>query len=107
MSAFDGTYWTVQGTVCNATQYSLSKTANANITCLTHGQSIGLAVSILLICFVFVPDSSFVQLTAEASVISCVAVIIILVLIGVRPTSFHMSFLFHRILHRGTYDGIE
>ena len=56
MSASDGIYGTVQGTVCNETQYRLSKVANANITCLTHGESIGLAVSILLICVVFCPE---------------------------------------------------
>ena len=61
----------------------------------------------LVYILVFVPISSLVQLTAEASFITCVAVIIILVLIGVRPTSFHISFLFHRVLYRGTYDGIE
>ncbi|KAH9083443.1 hypothetical protein EDB83DRAFT_2309432 [Lactarius deliciosus] len=43
MSVFDGVY----GTVCNAEQYQLS-VVNKTITCLTHGQSIGLAVSILL-----------------------------------------------------------
>ncbi|KAH9040682.1 hypothetical protein EDB85DRAFT_2083550 [Lactarius pseudohatsudake] len=55
MSVLDG----VHGTVCNAEEY-----ANKTITCLTHGQSIGLA------------------LTAEASFLSLSALIIVLVLIG-------------------------
>ncbi|KAH9025443.1 hypothetical protein EDB85DRAFT_2075039 [Lactarius pseudohatsudake] len=60
MSVLDG----VHGTVCNAEQYRLSNDTNPTITCLTHGQSIGLA------------------LTAEASFLSLAAVIIVLVLIG-------------------------
>ncbi|KAH9013781.1 hypothetical protein EDB84DRAFT_1590401 [Lactarius hengduanensis] len=60
MSVLDG----VHGTVCNAEQYRLSNDTNPTITCLTHGQSIGLA------------------LTAEASFLSLAAVIVVLVLIG-------------------------
>ena len=47
MSALDDSVW-VNGTVCNAQQFnqSLSSRDNPNptISCLTHGQSIGLAV---------------------------------------------------------------
>jgi len=45
MSAFDG----VHGTVCNEQQYqqSLVTDPHPTITCLTHGQSIGLTVSVL------------------------------------------------------------
>jgi len=62
MSAFDG----VHGTVCNAQQYqqSLLTDPHPTISCLTHGQTIGLA------------------LTAEASFLSLAAVIVIFVLIG-------------------------
>jgi hypothetical protein len=57
---------------------------------------------------VFVPNSSHVQLTAEASIISCVCVIGIFIWICVRPTCFHVPFLFDEMLHySGTYDGIE
>ncbi|KAI9508222.1 hypothetical protein F5148DRAFT_980131 [Russula earlei] len=63
MTAIDG----VNGTVCNAAQYaqSLISLNNPNpwITCLTNGESIGLA------------------LTAEASFLSCASVVIILILI--------------------------
>ncbi|KAF8274450.1 hypothetical protein EI94DRAFT_1782365 [Lactarius quietus] len=53
----------VNGTVCNAQQYNQSM-FTTTITCLTPGQSIGLA------------------LTAEASFISLTAVIVVLILIG-------------------------
>ncbi|KAH9061347.1 hypothetical protein EDB87DRAFT_1560456 [Lactarius vividus] len=55
----------VNGTVCNAEQYQqyLSNTSHPTITCLTHGQSIGLT------------------LTAEASFISLAAVMTVFVLI--------------------------
>ena len=47
MAALDG----VNGTVCNAQQYQLSISSddnpNPSISCLTHGQAIGLAVGIL------------------------------------------------------------
>jgi hypothetical protein len=63
MSAFDG----VHGTVCNEQQYDLWQNQpdlHPNITCLTHGQSIGLA------------------LTAESSFISFAAVMVVFVMIG-------------------------
>jgi hypothetical protein len=106
MVASDG----VNGTVCNAQQYnqfiqSSANGSNPTISCLTHGETIGLAVSTFLVRFVL--DSSFIQLTAEASFLSAVAVIIILARIAVRITSFHVSFLIDEILHSGTYDGIE
>jgi hypothetical protein len=46
---------TVYGTVCNAQQYdqfiqSSANDSSPNITCLTHGETIGLAVRILLVC---------------------------------------------------------
>jgi hypothetical protein len=49
MATFDSVY----GTVCNAEQYNQSQALNAgdysgpSISCLTHGETIGLAVSIL------------------------------------------------------------
>ena len=50
MSAIGG----VNGTVCTADQYNQSLVSeparNPWISCLTHGQSIGLAVSMCLIC---------------------------------------------------------
>jgi hypothetical protein len=50
MSALGG----VNGTVCNAEQYQQSlfsyNSPNSSISCLTHGQSIGLAVSTRLCC---------------------------------------------------------
>jgi hypothetical protein len=105
MSAFDG----VHGTVCNETQYDQSLLSSdsrtPSISCLTHGQSTGLAVSICL--SVLVSNLSHVQLTAEASVLSCMSIIVIFIWMGVRPTSFHISVLFDEVLHSGTYDGIE
>jgi hypothetical protein len=71
MSAFDG----VHGTVCNAQQYQQSLLTNPTISCLTQGQSIGLA------------------LTAEASFLSLAAVIVIFVLIGVCPTTSAVTYL--------------
>ena len=53
------------------------------------------------------PNSSFVQLTAMASFLSCIAVVVILVRIVVRLTSFHMFSLFDEMMHSGTFDGIE
>ena len=51
MTAYDG----VHGTVCNAQQYdqfiqSSASDSSRTITCLTHGETIGLAVRILLVC---------------------------------------------------------
>jgi hypothetical protein len=52
MSGLDG----VHGTVCDVRKYQQSLTSetspNPTITCLTHGQTIGLTVSILLFCLV-------------------------------------------------------
>ncbi|KAI0266783.1 hypothetical protein BC834DRAFT_113145 [Gloeopeniophorella convolvens] len=55
--------WTANGTVCNAQQFSSSLEANPSITCLTHGQTIGLAF------------------TAEASFISLAAILVVFILI--------------------------
>ena len=83
MSASDRVY----GTLCNAQEYQQSLLTNPTISCLTHGQSIGLAVSIVLfVTRVNGSDSHYIQLTAEASFLSLAAVIIIFVLIGVCPT---------------------
>ena len=50
MTALDG----VNGTVCNAEQYQRSLSSDnspsPSISCLTHGQTIGLAVSVCLCC---------------------------------------------------------
>ena len=60
MTALDG----VNGTVCNAQQYQQSlqsyDSRSPSISCLTHGESIGLVVSIQLICFRL--DSKLIQL---------------------------------------------
>jgi len=67
----------VHGTVCNAQQYQQSLLNDPhNITCLTHGQSIGLT------------------LTAETSFVSLIAVIVVFVLIGVCPNAVSLV-LFH------------
>jgi hypothetical protein len=66
-----GVYWTANGTVCNAEQWSQflnQSPKHPNITCLPHGQTIGLA------------------LNAEASFLSFVAVVFVFILIGVCPT---------------------
>ena len=52
MTASDSVY----GTACNAQQYdqfiqSSANNSSPNISCLTRGESIGLAVRILLVCF--------------------------------------------------------
>ena len=54
---------------------------------------------------VFISNSSNLQITAEASFISSISVIVIFIWIGVRSISFHVSLLFDEMLHRGTYDG--
>ena len=82
MSALDG----VNGTFCDANQQSLSTDAGSMI--LTNGQSIGLAVSVL--SSTIRPTLSHVQLTAEASLLSFGAVVVIFVLILVRSISFKM-----------------
>ncbi|KAF8502194.1 hypothetical protein F5888DRAFT_1918902 [Russula emetica] len=73
MTALDG----VHGTACNAQQYNQSlqsyNSRNPSISCLTRGDSIGLAV------------------TTEASFLSCICAIVIFVWIGVRPTSIHVT----------------
>jgi len=103
MSALDDSTW-VRGTVCNEQQYNQSRNPNPTITCLTHGQSIGLAVStqpLSVYCF----NSSRVQLTAEASFLSFFSVIAICIYIGVSPTPLHASVRFDQMLHSGMYDG--
>jgi hypothetical protein len=55
---------------------------------------------------VVISNSSNLQLTAEASFISSISVIVIFIWIGVRSISFHVSLLFDEMLHSGTYDGI-
>ena len=107
MSALDDGVW-VNGTVCNAQQYnqSLSSRDNPNptISCLTHGQSIGLAVSTQPLS-VYCLNSSCVQLTAETSFLSFFAVIGICIYIGVSPTPLHASVRSDQMLHSGTYGG--
>ena len=87
----------VNGTVCNAQQYNQSQEFRNNatyggppISCLTRGESIGLAVSIF-IPSVFVSDSSKLQLVSEASFISSISIIVILSWIGVRSISLRVS----------------
>ena len=88
MSALDDSVW-VNGTVCNAQQFnqSLSSSDNPNptISCLTHGQSIGLAVGNQLLSF-YCLNLSRAQLTAEASFLSFFSVIAIGIYIRVSPT---------------------
>jgi hypothetical protein len=52
-------------------------------------------------------NSFNLQLTAEASTLSFICVIIIFIWIGVRPTSIHVFILFDEMLHSGTYIGIR
>ena len=88
MSALEG----VNGTVCNAQQYQ-QFLSNGTITCLTHGQSIGLAVSILVFFATFKKlDSSNIQFTAESSFFSLAAVIVVFVLIGVRSICVRVAY---------------
>jgi len=70
MSASNG----VHGTVCDAQQYQQSLLIDPTISCLTHGQSIGLA------------------LTAETSFFSLVAVIVVFVLIGRNIQRYRRAF---------------
>ena len=51
-------------------------------------------------------NSFNLQLTAEAASLSCTFVTVILIWIGVRPTSIHVFILFDEMLHSGTYIGI-
>ncbi|KAH9083444.1 hypothetical protein EDB83DRAFT_2511764 [Lactarius deliciosus] len=81
MSTLDG----VHGTVCNEQQYqqSLLTDPHRTISCLTHGQSIGLAVSIVLYAiWINWLHWGHTQLTAGASLLSLAAVVVIFVLIG-------------------------
>jgi len=107
MSGLDDGVW-VNGTVCDAQQYkqSLSSRDNPNptISCLTHGQTIGLAVGTQPL-FVYCSNLSHVQLAAEASLLSFFSVIAIWIYIGVRPTPLHVSVQFDQMLHSGMYDG--
>jgi hypothetical protein len=48
-------------------------------------------------------NSFNLQLAAEASLLSCICVIIIFIWIGVRPTFIHVIILFNKMLHSGTY----
>lgn len=82
MSASDRVY----GTLCDAQEYQQSLLTDSTISCLTHGQSIGLAVSIVLVVTGVNGQTHTTQLTAEASFLSFAAVIVIFVLIGVCPT---------------------
>ena len=90
MASLDG----VNGTVCNAEQYqrSLSSYNNpsSSISCLTHGQTIGLAVSICHLFILFLNSWSHVQLTAEASLISFICVVAVFIHIAVRLTLFYV-----------------
>ncbi len=65
-----------------------------------------MAVSIWLIGLLLVKDSSNLQLSVEASLISSISIVVIFIWIGVRSISFHVSVLFDETLHSGTYDGI-
>ena len=84
MATLDG----VNGTVYNAPQYQPSSSSYNNPN-LTRGQSIGLAVSTST--SILVLNSPRLQLTAEASSISCAFVVGIFIWIGVRRTLFHVS----------------
>ena len=108
MTALGGVY----GTVCNTQQYEQSQQFRQNtsyggpsISCLTRGESIGLVVSILS-HLSLVLNSYNLQLTAEASIISSISIIVVFSWIGVRSISFRMSPLFDEMLHSGTYGGI-
>ncbi|KAI0276662.1 hypothetical protein BGY98DRAFT_1187699 [Russula aff. rugulosa BPL654] len=76
MATFDSVY----GTVCNAEQYSQSQALSAgdysgpSISCLTHGETIGLA------------------LTAEASLISSISIIVIFIWIGWNVRWYRKAF---------------
>ena len=52
-------------------------------------------------------SSSRVQLTAEASFLSFVAVLAIYVVIGVSLTPLHVSVWFDEMLRSGIFDGIK
>jgi len=52
-------------------------------------------------------NSFNLQLAAEASILSCICVIIVFVWIGVRPAFIHVSIIFDEMLHSVTYVGIR
>jgi hypothetical protein len=52
-------------------------------------------------------NSFILQLNAEASLLSCISVMIVLVWIGVRLTFIQVFILFDEMLHSGTYIGIR
>jgi hypothetical protein len=52
-------------------------------------------------------NSFNLQLAAEASLLSCICVMIIFLWIGVRPTFIRTFILFDNVLHSGTYIGIR
>ena len=52
-------------------------------------------------------NSFNLQFAAEASVLSCICVIVIILCIGVRVTSIHVFIPFDEMLHSGTYIGIR
>jgi hypothetical protein len=99
MTTLDG----ISGTVCSAEQYQQSLPSQDNpiplISCLTHGQAIGLTVRIQLqhghICpFIELLPRTRVQLIVEASLLSLLSVIAIYIWIGVSLTPFtHRSCL--------------
>jgi hypothetical protein len=100
MSAVDG----VHGTVCNAQQYeqSLPSLSNLNpsISCLTHGQTIGLAVSDRLVRVSLNSLLTRVQIAAEASFISILSVLILYMLVGVCLNRFLASIHSDNVLGR-------
>ncbi len=106
MTALDG----VNGTVCNAQQYQQSlqsyNSRSPTISCLTHGDSIGLAVSIEHICFRL--DSELTQLYSlqpkHRSSVAFVSPSHLSGLAYVRLPFTRLSRL-TRMLHSGTYNG--
>ncbi len=105
MTALDG----VNGTVCNAQQYQQSQQSydsrSPSISCLTHGDTNGLAVSTYLMSPTL--NSFDLQFASAASSLSCICVVIIFIWIGVRPAFIHVFILLDEMLHSGTYVGIR
>jgi hypothetical protein len=65
-----------------------------------------------LSCEYFIPsvvvlNTSILQLATEASFISSISIIVVLIWIGVRLIFFQVSLLFDEMSHSGMYDGIE
>lgn len=57
MSSLEG----VNGTTCDVQQYQLPLTSpNRFVSCLTHGQTVGLAVSTRFLSFKVVPNLAYV-----------------------------------------------